>query len=201
LGQWKTGLIGLISIQERKNGMVSELRKRKFSYLFHCFDFDKNGILEKADYEQFAKNLGKAYGLATDSTKYATMHAETMALWDFVQSLADQNGDNQVTVDEFIVGYTALTNNDEAFHRLLMGYADYVIRSADRDGNGELDKEEYATILGCYGIETAAAHDAFRRLDEDGNGSLSVTDMEKAFEEYFRSDNPDAPGNWMMGPF
>lgn len=181
--------------------MLSELRKRKFSYLFHCFDFDKNGVLEMADYEQFAKNLGKAYDLNADSTRYAALHAETMALWDFIRNLADQNHDNQVSEDEFTLAYTALTNDDAAFHHLLMGYAAYVIRSADRDGNGLLDQAEYVTILGCYGIEASAARTAFQHLDEDGNGLLSVIDMEKAFEQYFRSDDPNAAGNWMMGPF
>ena len=30
--------------------MLSALRTRNFTALFACFDFDKNGVLEKADY-------------------------------------------------------------------------------------------------------------------------------------------------------
>ncbi|MEZ4621138.1 MAG: hypothetical protein R2867_37320 [Caldilineaceae bacterium] len=44
--------------------MLSALRTRKFTALFACFDFDKNGVLEKGDYEQFARNLSQAYNLA-----------------------------------------------------------------------------------------------------------------------------------------
>ena len=35
--------------------MLSELRTRKFTALFACFDFDKNGSIEKGDYESRAE--------------------------------------------------------------------------------------------------------------------------------------------------
>ena len=38
--------------------MLSELRHSKFTYLFHCFDLDRNGVLERTDYEQFGERLG-----------------------------------------------------------------------------------------------------------------------------------------------
>jgi Ca2+-binding EF-hand superfamily protein len=180
--------------------MLSDLRRRKFTYLFGCFDLDRNGTLERGDYEQFSANLVAAFDLGGDPTRTASIHAQTMALWDFVRSIADRDGDDRVGVEEFIDGYAALTDDGPTFHALLMGYATFVISTADRDGDGLLDVDDYAAILGCYGIDDGAARAAFARIDRDGDGSLSTTDMETSFEEYFRSDDPDAPGNWMMGP-
>ena len=51
--------------------MLSALRTRKFIALFACFDFDKNGVLEQCDYEQFAQNLSQAYKLAPGTAAYA----------------------------------------------------------------------------------------------------------------------------------
>lgn len=181
--------------------MLSELRTRKFTALFACFDFDKNGVLEKGDYEHFAQNLSQAYNLTPGTAAHATMHAETMALWDFVHQVADQDGDHRITPAEFITAYTALTDNDETFHQLLGSYAAYVIRTGDQDGDGRLDEDEYATILWCYGIPDADARAAFRHLVTDGSGYLTNTAMEIVFAEFFRSDDPAAPGNWMIGPF
>lgn len=180
--------------------MLSELRTRKFTALFACFDFDGNGILERNDYEQFAQNLGRAYELASGTTRYASMHAETMALWDFVQSIADKDNDQRISCDEFIAAYAEMTNHDETFHQLLGGYAAYVIRIGDRDGDGKLSEDEYATILWCYGIGDEPARAAFRYLTAQRGGALSTADMERVFAEFFRSDDPDAPGNWMIGP-
>jgi Ca2+-binding EF-hand superfamily protein len=180
--------------------MLSALRTRKFTALFACFDFDKNGVLEKADYEHFAHNLSQAYELRPGSTQYAAMYAETMALWEFVHNVADKDGDHRITTAEFIDAYVAMTNDDATFHQLLMSYAEYVIRTGDRDGDGRLDENEYVTILWCYGIADVDARAAFRHLVTDGSGYLTNAAMEKVFAEFFRSDDPDAPGNWMSGP-
>lgn len=180
--------------------MLSELRTRKFTALFACFDFDKNGVLEKSDYEQFARNLSQAYNLISGTAAYAAMYAETMALWDFVHNVADQDGDHRITPAEFIHAYGALTNDDATFQQLLMSYAEYVIRTGDQDGDGRLDEDEYATILWCYGIADADARAAFRQLTTASSGYLTNGAMEQIFAEFFRSDDPDAPGNWMIGP-
>jgi juvenile hormone diol kinase len=181
--------------------MLSELRARKYTALFACFDFDKNGVLEKSDYEHFARNLAEAYDLLPGTHQYATMHAKTMARWDFIQSVADKNGDQQITPEEFITAYAEMTNHDQTFHQLLGGYASFVIRMGDKNGDGQLDEGEYATILWCYGIGDDAARAAFRRLVADGSGLMTNATMERVFAEFFRSDDPDAPGNWMIGPF
>lgn len=180
--------------------MLSELRTRKFTALFACFDFDKNGVLEKADYEHFAHNLSQAYDLRPGSTQYAAMYAETMALWEFIHTVADKDGDHRISTAEFIDAYGAMTNDDTTFQQLLMSYAEYVIRTGDRDGDGRLDENEYATILWCYGISDGAARTAFRHLVTDGSDYLTNAAMEKVFAEFFRSDDPNVAGNWMIGP-
>ena len=180
--------------------MLSALRTRKFTALFACFDFDKNGVLEKSDYEQFARNLSQAYKLEPGTAPYAAMYAETMALWEFVHNVADKDGDHRITPAEFIDAYAALTNDDATFHQLLMSYAEYIIRMGDRDHDGRLNENEYATILWCYGIADQNARAAFRHLVADGSGYLTLAAMETVFAEFFRSDDPAAAGNWMIGP-
>ncbi|GEM_PF-1574689 len=180
--------------------MLSELRTRKFTALFACFDFDKNGVLEKADYEQFAQNLSQAYSLAPGTAAYTKMYAETMALWGFIHNVADKDGDHRITPAEFIDAYAAMTNDDVTFQQLLMGYAEYVIRMGDRDGDGQLDENEYTTILWCYGIAEADARIAFRHLTSNHREYLTLAAMAQVFAEFFRSDDAEAPGNWMIGP-
>lgn len=180
--------------------MLSNLRTRKFTALFACFDFDKNGLLEQRDYEQFARNLSQAYDLAPGTAAYTAMYAETMALWDFVHNVADQDGDHRITPSEFIAAYGALTDDDTTFQQLLMSYAEYVIRTGDQDGDGRLNEDEYATILWCYGIADVDARVAFRHLATDGSGYLTNQAMAQIFAAFFRSDDPAAPGNWMIGP-
>ncbi|MFI6170550.1 hypothetical protein ACIBCN_27465 [Nocardia sp. NPDC051052] len=50
------------------------------------------------------------------------------------------------------------------------------------------------------GIDPAHSSDAFRRLDRDGDGSLSYAEFRTAIVEFYLSDDQNAPGNWLLGP-
>ena len=122
-----------------------------------------------------------------------------MALWDSSRALPTRAAISRSYPKEFIAAYAAMTNDEETFRQLLGGYASFVIHMGDRDSDGRLDESEYATILWCYGIGDEAARTAFRHLVTDGSGYLTTTAMERVFAEFFRSDDPNAPGNWMIG--
>jgi Ca2+-binding EF-hand superfamily protein len=55
-------------------------------------------------------------------------------------------------------------------------------------------------LLGCYGLAQEAAQKAFRRLDRDGTDYLTTEKLVECYKE-FLGDDPDAPGNWLMGPY
>ena len=71
----------------------------------------------------------------------------------------------------------------------------------DRDGDGKLSADEYVKLEWCYGVTEEAAREAFRHLDRDGDGYLTLEEGMKAIEEFYLSDDPDAPGNWLFGPY
>ena len=56
-------------------------------------------------------------------------------------------------------------------------------------------------LLWCYGGLDQDARNAFRYLDRDGDGYLDVAEIVKAVEEFYLSDDPDAPGNWLLGSY
>ncbi|MFE9926686.1 hypothetical protein ACFYQA_35605 [Streptomyces sp. NPDC005774] len=41
---------------------------------------------------------------------------------------------------------------------------------------------------------------AFRKLDADGNGTLSVDELLGALRQYYVGPETDAAGNWLYGP-
>jgi hypothetical protein len=71
----------------------------------------------------------------------------------------------------------------------------------DRDHDGRLSIVEYVALNGCYGISEEAAHEAFRHLDPAGTGLLNTEEVTKRVREFFLSDDPEAPGNWIIGPY
>jgi Ca2+-binding EF-hand superfamily protein len=180
--------------------MLSEFQKRKLTALFHHHDVDKDGYLAKDDYEQFVKNFGEIQNHSPGSPEYETFYTQTMAAWQHVQQVADKDKDNRVSLQEFLESYDVTLSDENIYNQLVIEYGKSLLALWDRDGDGRLSGEEYVTLFGCYGIGEETAGEAFRHLDRDGNGYLSLDELMKGAEEFYLSDDPDAPGNWMIGP-
>jgi juvenile hormone diol kinase len=180
--------------------MLSEFQKRKLAVVFHHHDMNHDGFLEKADYEEFVKRFGQAQDYSPDTPEYKAAYEQTMAAWDHIQKVADTDKDDRVSLEEFLESYDVTLGDEDLFEQFVIGYAQSVLASWDRDGDGRLSGVEYVTLVGCYGIAEKPAREAFRHLDRDANGYLSIEEMMQNAREFY-GDDPDAPGNWMVGPY
>ena len=180
--------------------MLSEFQKRKLTVVFHHHDMNDDGVLEKADYERFVQRFGQVQNFAPDSPEYKAIYGQTMAAWEHVRQVADKDKDNRVSLEEFLESYDVTLGDEKLFEQLVIGYAQTMLASADRDGDGRLSGAEYAALLECYGIAKKSAQEAFRHLDRDANGYLSVEELMQSAREFY-GDDPEAPGNWAVGPY
>jgi len=181
--------------------MLTELQKRKLSVLFHHQDMDNDGFLGKADYELFVKRVGEIQNYPPGSPQYQALYAQNMAVWEHVRRVADKDGDDRVSLEEFLESYDVTLSEEKLYDQLVIQYAQSLLALWDRDGDGRLSGVEYVAMLGCYGVREEAAREAFRHMDRDGNGYLTTEEIMKVAKEFYLSDDPDAPGNWMAGPY
>ena len=180
--------------------MLTELQKRKLTVLFNHHDTDDDGFLGKADYERFAERFCDIQGYAPGSPQGEAAHAQNMAVWEQVRQVADKDRDGRVALEEYLESWDVTLGDKKLYDQLVTGYAQSLLALWDRDGDGRLSGAEYAAFLGCYGVGEDSALEAFRHLDPDGRGYLLLETLMKRYDE-FMGDDPDAPGNWMAGPF
>jgi juvenile hormone diol kinase len=181
--------------------VLTELQKRKLTVLFHHHDMDNDGFLSKADYEQFVKRVCEIQNYPAGSPQYEAMYAQNMAVWEHVRQVADKDKDNRVSLEEFLESYDVTLNDEKLYNQLVIQYGESTLALWDRDGDGRLSGVDWVALLGCYGIGEEAAREAFRHLDRDGSGYLTTEELMKNAKEFFLSDDPDAPGNWSIGPY
>jgi Ca2+-binding EF-hand superfamily protein len=181
--------------------MLTELRKRKLTVAFHHHDMDNDGFIGKADYEQFVKRFCEIQNYSPGSPEYEAMYTQTMAAWEHVRNVADKDGDNRVSLEEFLESYDVTLSDENLTNQLLTEYIKSLLAWWDRDGDGRLSGVDYVTLSGCYGVGEEAAREAFRHLDRNGSGYLTIEELMKNTEEFYLGDDPDAPGNWMLGPY
>jgi juvenile hormone diol kinase len=181
--------------------MLTEFQKRKLTVLFHHQDMDHDGFLGKADYEQFVKRSGEVQKYPPGSAQYEAFYAQNMAVWEQVRQVADKDGDNRVSLEEFLESYDVTLSDEKLYDQFLTQYANSAFALWDRDGDGRLSGVEYVAFSVCFGLGEEAAREAFRHLDRDGSGHLTTEEYLKRIGEFFLSEDPDAPGNWLVGPY
>ncbi|MFE0098785.1 EF-hand domain-containing protein [Streptomyces sp. NPDC059009] len=176
---------------------------RKLLRAFAMLDTDGDGALVEADLLTLADRLAAAFAMTGDAAKIIRLKEAFRVLWDTDLLSMDADGNGLVDRQEFLDGMRKAAANDREGHLTRLGaMVDAWMDICDADGNGVIDRDEFLTMYTrTLGASPDALILAFKALDRDGNGTLDRDEIRLATEEYYTSNDPQAPGNWLFGPF
>ncbi|KIZ14743.1 EF-hand domain-containing protein [Streptomyces natalensis] len=182
---------------------VDGVLDRKLDRVYAMLAADREGGIVESEVLSLADNLGAAFGLPTDAPKVSRLRSALAELWQADVRHMDTDGNGLVDREEFIVGMRRSAAHDqESYLRRLGAMVDAWMSICDADDNGVIDQQEFTTMYArTLGASPADLAVAFAKLDLDGNGTLDSQEIRKATEEYYTSEDPEAPGNWLFGPF
>ena len=147
---------------------------------FAAADIDGNGELDIGELTVVLKALGVKMSVLQNA---------------LVRDAMDTNGDGTICLSEFQAVFAAQKNSarDMAWavflnfmhrHPKTADSVASVFLAADKDGNGELDVSELATVLVGLGIELDALQLRLFRddIDANGDGAISLKEFQAAIE-------------------
>jgi len=180
--------------------MLSDLQEQKATHYFNIIDEDGNGIVEVSDFALRAQRLAEARGV-TQAEKKEALRKLVMRWWDHISAIADFDGDARVTLPEWKAYWRSIQRgveqDDDTLHTLHRA-ARGTLRAVDRTGTGRITEPEYADWLAAWGVTETT--EAFTSLDRGSKGYLTEQDLVVAVQEFYLSDDPEAPGNVLYGP-
>lgn len=203
--------------------MLTELQKRKLKKLFDLYDVDGSGFISEADYEKMAQSQAEIQGYQPGSFEYNIIRSQFRTLWNDLQKEVDINNDGQVTLEEFLE-HKAKQLSSKDFYRpfwlerqsglqIAQSYersheedaiaklTNLIFERLDADGSGEISREEYKQGFLAHLSDSSLSDEIFSKLDSNGDGHLSKEEILHHVHDFFYSDDPEAPGNWILGQY
>lgn len=185
---------------------LSELRKRKVVRAFHACDLTKNGQLTIEDWVIRTKRVAAAFGIEEESEKYERLNRYQMRDWKQIQQSADINRDNVITLDEWIQAHERIWAPEmkDNFVAGLRESCDALWEFIDANGDGCIDLDEFTRYNQGYvdvGADDSWIVKVFQAMDADGDGTISKEEYIAAAVAWAYSEDLEASGNGLFGPY
>jgi Ca2+-binding EF-hand superfamily protein len=158
---------------------------------FQHWDRAGNGYLRLSDLEEAARRVGEAFGRAADSRQQVALDESCRQLWRTLARHADVDLDGRISQHEYVAAFgTGVLDDPDAFDRIYRALLENVVIVADANGDDKLNKEEFLRLMRTwYTADESDGAEAFRRLDRDGDGFLTLGEMVQATADLYFSDN------------
>jgi Ca2+-binding EF-hand superfamily protein len=180
--------------------MTNAVQDRKLSRAFSFLDTDGDGFVEQADLAALGTRLLGRFDELPTSPKAQHLAATFDRFWTTLVGELDADHDGRISLDEYRSCIDAAYIDGPHFEQMFRPGIEAVAVLCDTDGNGRIELGEFRRVHEAFGIEPAETEAAFRLLDTDGDGSLTVTEFVHAATEFYVGNNPAAAGNSFFGP-
>ncbi|VVC89763.1 calexcitin-2-like [Leptidea sinapis] len=176
--------------------MLSEFRKKKLLYVFKMFfDVDESGTIEKKDFDDSLNIVAKLQGWDVNDSRFKVGQEVMAQIWNGLSAAADKDNDGKINAEEWIAMWSS--HDKASMPEWQQLYCRVIFHIQDYSQDGAVDSDEYVKVHTAFGTDKDQASEAFKKLS-DGKPSITWDDFQKRFEEFFMSDDENAPGNYLF---
>lgn len=177
---------------------LSEFRKKKLIYVFNTFfDFDRSGAIDRKDLDLAIQRINENRGWSPDNPKAQSIRETLLKMWDGLRQGADTDQDGQVSREEWYQlweGYAKDPSNPTEWQS---AYMNVTFQLFDASGDKSIDENEFCNVCSYDKVPEAEAREAFKKLQV--GQQITWQSFTELWKEYFSSDDPAAPGNFIFG--
>ena len=180
--------------------MLTSFQRAKIPNLFKVFDMDNDGNINQRDVIRIVNAVSTKRGWQNGKGEYTSLYNNFISIWKDLLSIADKNNDDQISLEEFLNFYGQILQNEFEYRKMLEGLGKTIFSTFDTDSDGNLSLSEYQDFYKVMGLESDFATAIYHHLDLDQNGIISIQELIKLLDQFFFSQDKNAPGNLLFGP-
>ncbi|WP_033341995.1 EF-hand domain-containing protein [Catenuloplanes japonicus] len=168
-------------------------QKQRLEQRFQLWDANGDGAIDRSDYEAEAHRILKSFQESPTSPKGAAVVSAYQNLWKISAEQGGIGQDGSLDPEAFQKASEAamLDKGDAGFDRALAPTIQAVADLCDEDGDGQVDRGEFARWINAIGVE-ADPIQLFNQLDTNGSGTLTTDELVQAVKDY-HAGNIDVP--------
>ncbi|KAI4494290.1 hypothetical protein M0802_009159 [Mischocyttarus mexicanus] len=134
-------------------------------------DVNQSGAIDKKDFDLAVQRICNSRHWSADNPKSTQTKDTLLKIWESLQQRADSDQDGQIKIKNK--------------------------KKQETESDGSIDENEFSNVCHSHGVQEAEARDAFKKM---GVGNEVTRDkFYELWKQYFTSDDPNAPGNFIFG--
>ncbi len=174
---------------------VSDVRMQKYYDTFNNFDVNGNGVVGQDELSALVQRVTSQFGCSPGTSRYQAFERACTQVWQAL--LSEAGSDEQLSKEEYV---NMLANaSPEKIESIFDPYVEGMFELADRDSDGIITREEFEEHQRAWGLTEDQVRGTFDRLDTNNSGGLSKDEYKAFMNQFFESDDPDAPANVLSG--
>lgn len=181
--------------------MLGELQQRKLIKLFSMNDTTFSGSIARQDFETIIKRIAYLRNWSLRSPRYQILNNKYLHNWEALRKKADVAHDQRVSLAEWLAYQEAVMGDRKQYAEEVHALMEVVFDSFDRDEDGKIRQQEWGDFLSVHSISPVYAAQIFPTIDTNQDGFLTKDEVLKLIQEFYYSDNPEDPANFMFGPY
>ncbi|XP_063230732.1 calexcitin-1 [Bacillus rossius redtenbacheri] len=179
---------------------ISEFRKKKLLFVFKVFfDVNQSGTIDQKDFELAVDNICRMRGWAQGDANYQKTRNTLLKIWDGLKTCADSDKDGQISHDEWCTMWDDYSKKPDSALEWQQVYMNFMFDLEDASGDGSIDEDEFTLVCSSYGLSKDECGKAFKKFSSNGSVEVTRKVFADLWREYFSTDNPNAPGNFIFG--
>lgn len=178
--------------------MLTDIQTRKLTKLFRLYDANDDGVLVQQDFIALANRL---VALHPGLSHQAQILVHLQQDWLCLCTVADQNQDSLITLEEWLAYYDQVLNDIQQYASRVMALVTLMFDAFDGDGDGHISEQEWVSLLTVFNVQSIYASAVFLNLDGNQDGVLNHEEVLTLIHDFFYIDDPSVPANFMFGPY
>lgn len=166
--------------------MSPTVQEERLQRRFELWDRDGDGRIDRGDWEHEARRILASFDESPTSDKGRALLDAYVGMWNYLAGHAQLGPNGSLDRQKFqdLADRQILARGRSGFDEVVRPTITSILNLCDKDGDGQVSPKEFKLWIKATGADESTADTAFRAIDANNDGQLSVEELVQAVHKY-----------------